>query len=68
MLYFDTPDIKFIKDNFENSEYLLNTDDVNEVLDAISIFMLKYGFGNSYCLTEIGRIAEKVYHNVYNNN
>lgn len=68
MLKLTNDEVIFIKDNLENAEILLQSDDVNDILEPLDIWILANGFNNDYSLNDIGRQAQKIYDNIYLNN
>ena len=67
MLKFTNEDINFIKENFDNSDELLNSEKVNFVLDALYDLIDEKGF-NGYDYNDFGRKAQKIYDNIFLNN
>ena len=61
-------EVEFISKNIENSENLLQTDKVNDILDSLSDWILENGFDENYDLTDEGRFAQRIYDNIYMNN
>ena len=61
-------EVEFISKNIENSENLLQTDKVNDILDSLSDWILENGFDENYDLTDEGRLAQRIYDNIYMNN
>lgn len=61
-------EIAFIEKTFVNSIELLNAPHVNIVLDAIGNWIDDNGFDENYDLTDEGRIAQRIYDNIYMNN
>jgi hypothetical protein len=68
MLKFDKADIEFIRKYIENPEELLQTDSLSYVLEKIDEIIITKGFDDNYDLTDLGRKAQRVYDNVYENN
>ena len=68
MLNFQKNESEFIRKNIENSAELLLSEKVNDVLDALSDWILANGFDENYDLTDEGRIAQRIYDSIYMNN
>lgn len=59
---------KFINENIENATELLQSEKVNDILDALSDWILVNGFDGNYDLTDEGRKAQRIYDSIYLNN
>lgn len=68
MLNLQPNEITFIEKTFVNSIELINATHVNIVLDAIGNWIDDNGFDENYDLTDEGRIAQRIYDNIYMNN
>ncbi|WP_066685226.1 hypothetical protein [Christensenella intestinihominis] len=68
MIQFSKQDEKFIKENFENWEELLQEEDVNRILLELHLFIDREGFDKFYNLNDLGREAQRVYDSIYRNN
>lgn len=68
MLKLTKDETNFIKDNLENAEMLLQSDNVNDILDPLDTWILVNGFNDDYSLNDIGRKAQRMYDNIYLNN
>ena len=68
MLNISKQDEKFIKENLENSEELLNSTDRQPILRALHFFIDREGFDEFYNLNDLGRKAQRVYDSIYYNN
>ena len=67
MLNFTEKDIEFIKDNFDNYDQILQSDDRRFVLLQIFDLLTKKGF-YGYEYNKLGEEAQKVYDSIYLNN
>ena len=61
-------DKTFINENIENADEIINSDDVDLVLSKISEVMMMEGFDSNDEINDFGRLAEKVYDNIFYNN
>lgn len=69
MLNLSEQDIAFVKNNLENADRLLQSEDVNEILIAIDELILFKGFiSHEEGYNDFGREAQEVYDNIYDNN
>lgn len=70
MIKFSDNDRKFIQENFESTRAaeLLNAQNTNDVLEALFELMAYKGFDSNDEINDFGRVAERVYDNIYNNN
>lgn len=68
MLKFEKSDIAFIKEYIENPNEILESNNVEDVLDILNVFIMVSGFDDDYNLTDVGRKAQLTYDNVYANN
>lgn len=68
MLNIRETEVEFIGANIENAEELLGSENVNNVLEALSDWILVNGFDENYDLTDEGRIAQRIYDSIYLNN
>ena len=70
MIKFNDNDRKFIQENFESTRAaeLLNAQNANDVLEALFELMAYKGFDSNDEINDFGRVAERVYDNIYNNN
>ncbi len=58
----------FIQENIDNANTLLQSDNVNDILCALDNWLTLNGFDDDYDLTEKGRIAQRIYDSIYENN
>ena len=70
MIKFSDNDRKFIQENFESTRAaeLLNAQNTNDVLEALFELMAYKWFDSNDEINDFGRVAERVYDNIYNNN
>jgi hypothetical protein len=70
MIKFTDKDQAFIKDNFKNSDELLNATRRQDVLDALFDLIEEKGFAPPHYeeYNDFGREAQKVYDSIYYNN
>ncbi|MCI1951784.1 MAG: hypothetical protein LKJ50_05395 [Clostridiales bacterium] len=70
MLKFTDKDRAFIKDNFKNSDELLNATRRQDVLDSLFDLIEEKGFAPPHYdeYNDFGREAQKVYDSIYYNN
>lgn len=70
MLKFTETDKKFIMENFNNAEELLNSDSCRDVLVSLYDLIDEKGFAppNYQDYNDFGREAQKVYDSIYFNN
>lgn len=69
MLNLSEADKKFIKENFDNAEELIQAENRKVVLRAIDdLIMLKGFISHEEGYNDFGRKAQRVYDNIYNNN
>ena len=61
-------EIKFIRDNFDNAEELLQANHVNDILDPLDALIVYQGFDENYSLTDWGYQAQEIYDSIYYNN
>lgn len=61
-------DKAFIKENISNADEIINSNDVDLVLSKISEVMMMEGFDSNDEINDFGRLAEKVYDNIFYNN
>ena len=61
-------EIEFIDANLENTEELLKSENVNNVLDALSDWVLVNGLDENDDLTDEGRMAQRIYDSIYLHN
>lgn len=61
-------DKTFINENIANADEIINSDDVDLVLSKISEVMMMEGFDSNDEINDFGRLAEKVYDNIFYNN
>lgn len=61
-------DKTFINENISNPDEIINSDDVNLVLSKISEIMMLEGFDSDDEINDFGRMAERVYDNIFYNN
>ncbi|CEQ14839.1 hypothetical protein [Paraclostridium sordellii] len=59
---------EFLKEHFPYKKELLTTLDVDDILTELNTLILEIGFDEEYRLTDIGRKAQRMYDNIYNNN
>lgn len=59
---------EFIRNNLKNPELLINSNDVNDVLDALDDLMLYEGFGEDDEPNARGFEIESIRDNIYANN
>ena len=59
---------QFIRDNFENADKLISSDDVNVLLDKLDDLILEKGHDENQDITDVGRDMEKIYDSIYANN
>ncbi len=67
MLKFSEKDIEFIRNNFDDSDQILQSDNKRFVLLRIFDLLTKKGF-YGYEYNELGEEAQKVYDSIYLNN
>lgn len=70
MLKFTDEDQAFIKDNFKNSDQLLNATRRQDVLDPLFDLIEEKGFAPPHYeeYNDFGREAQKIYDSIYYNN
>lgn len=70
MLKFTETDKKFIEENFDNADELLNSDSRREVLIALYDLIDEKGFAPPHYqdYNDFGREAQKIYDSIYLNN
>lgn len=70
MLKFTDKDRAFIKDNFKNSDEILSSDSLRDVLTALYDLIEDKGFAPPHYdeYNDFGREAQKVYDSIYYNN
>lgn len=68
MINLTADEIRFIKENFQNAEELLKSDNVDDILDVIDDLITYKGFDINYDLNDFGRAAQRIYDNIYYNN
>ena len=56
----------FITENL--GEELLRATHLNEILDPLDDWIIVHGFDDNYDLTDEGRIAQRIYDSIYQNN
>lgn len=63
-------DEKFIRENFENADELINLEDVNDLLYALFHFQQTNGMAppDYYYPNELGEKVDDVYYSIYNLN
>ncbi len=61
-------DKTFINENISNADEIINSNDVDLVLSKISEVMMMEGFDANDEINDFGRLAEKVYDNIFYNN
>lgn len=67
MIKVTTEEREFLIENIENAENILLSDDVDDILGPLDLFIATKGLDNNYELTDIGRMAERIYDNIYYN-
>lgn len=68
MFNLEESEISFIKDNLENADKMLLSENVDDILLALDDLITAEGFDVNYDLNDLGRKAQKMYDNIYNNN
>lgn len=68
MFKFSEKEIQFIRDNFENAEELIASNDLRDVLYAIDGIITYKGFDINEDLNDFGREAQRIYDDIYYNN
>ncbi|CEK33569.1 hypothetical protein UMC2_08191 [[Clostridium] sordellii] len=58
----------FIKQNILNADEIINSNDVDLLLNKISEVMMFEGFDDNDEINDFGRAAERVYDNIFYNN
>lgn len=61
-------DKTFIQDHLLNGEKLIKSNDIDLVLRKVSDVMLMEGFDANDEINDFGRMAERVYDNIFYNN
>lgn len=61
-------EIKFLKENFENADALIQSEKVNDILDPLDELIVYRGFDEDYDLNEWGQKAQKIYDDIFYNN
>lgn len=59
---------KFLKDNFDNAESMLKTEDVNDILLPLDALITYQGFDDDYLLNTWGNKAQKIYDDIFSQN
>lgn len=59
---------QFIRENFDNPDALIETDDVNKLLDVLDDLIMDKGHDLNQDITDLGRSYEKIYDHIYDNN
>ena len=68
MINLTADEIRFIKENFENAEELIASNDLRDVLYAIDGIITYKGFDINEDLNDFGREAQRIYDDIYYNN
>ncbi len=61
-------EIKFLKENFENADALIQSEKVNDILEPLDELIVYRGFDEDYDLNELGQKAQKIYDDIFYNN
>lgn len=61
-------EIKFLKENFENADALIQSEKVNDILDPLDELIVHRGFDEDYDLNVWGQKAQKIYDDIFYNN
>lgn len=61
-------EIKFLKENFENADALIQSEKVNDILEPLDELIVHRGFDEDYDLNELGQKAQKIYDDIFYNN
>lgn len=61
-------EIKFLKENFENADALIQSEKVNDILEPLDELIVYRGFDEDYDLNEWGQKAQKIYDDIFYNN
>ena len=68
MLKISEKERRFLLDNLENANDLINAGDLNSVLLPLDEWIAVNGFDLEYRLTAKGREAQQIYDSIYANN
>lgn len=65
MLKLTQKQVDFIKENFEESEKMINSDNLDDVLLPLDALITYQGFDDNYMLTNWGNVAQRIYDEIY---
>ena len=65
MIKLKEEDEKFIRENMKNANEVLASDDLNDILDELAVWIDMNGLGDDYFPNVKGREAQKVYDSIY---
>lgn len=59
---------KFLIENLDNADTLINSENVNDILFPLDSLITYKGFDDDYVLTAWGNKAQKIYDDIYSQN
>ena len=65
MLKLTQKQVDFIKENFEESEKMINSDNLDDILLPLDALITYQGFDDNYMLTNWGNTAQRIYDEIY---
>ena len=65
MIKISEQDAAYVREHFEDAEELISSDDPNDLLLVLDLYIVKYGFDQNYDLNDIGEEAQKIYDRIY---
>lgn len=68
MLKLTYEQIDFIKQNFKESEKMIKSDNLDDILLPLDALITYQGFDDDYMLTKWGNTAQRIYDEIYTQN
>lgn len=65
MLKLTNKQIDFLKQNFADADYMISSDNLDDVLLPLDALITYQGFDDNYVLTRWGNIAQRIYDEIY---
>lgn len=59
---------RFLRDNFEQAEAMIQSDRLDDILLPLDALITYQGFGKDYLLTAWGSEAQRIYDDIYTKN
>lgn len=59
---------KFLREKFDNADEMINSNDVDDILEPLYDLILDDGFDDDWEYNDIGRKYQKIYDDIYYNN